>query len=131
MVIFWAFFIAINLFYYRYVREAQDFPTFKWRRVKSTEFIEERSCSQLSYIWNFGAPRGCEVTDESRLQSGWDHRRVPSDHSQAPTSILLHDVHTTGGPFTPWKLFYLFFLCLSGFIVVYKYVYPLFDIKWN
>ena len=131
MVLFWTFFVAANLTYYSFVRELQDPAQFPWRRELPTDYIDDRSCSQLSYIWNFGAPRGCEVSDESRTRTGWEHRRVPKNHSEAPTAILLHDVYTTGGSFTRGKLFYLCYLCFCGFYVVYKYVYPLFGMKWS
>ena len=131
MMVFWTSFVLVNLYYYSYVRQVDNLPRFKWSRQLPTDYIDDRSCSQLSYIWNFGAPRGCEVTEESRRSSSWEHRRVPANHSEAPTSILLHDVHTTGGHFSQAKLLYFGFLCLSGFFVVYKYVYPLFGIRWT
>ena len=131
MVLFWASFVLVNLLYYNFVREVGETAQIKWRRQVSTEYISDRSCPQLTHIWNYGAPRGCEVSDESRTQKGWEHRRIPVNYSEAPTAILLHDVFTTGGRFTGGKLFYLCFLSFSGFFVVFKYVYPLFGIRWN
>ena len=131
MVLFWASFVVVNLLYYNFFRELSPPSEFRWSRRLPTDYIADRSCPQLSHIWNFGAPRGCEVSDDSRREPGWEHRRVPRNHSEAPTAILLHDVFTTGGDFTRSKLFYLGYLLLSGFYVVYKYVYPLFGIRWD
>ena len=128
MLIFWASFACINLFYFTYLRETPNGPPYKWHRIALTDFIEDRSCSQLSYVWNFGAPRGCEVTDSSR-HIDWANRTVDEDYQEAPTAILLHEALTTECFLVYPKLFYLVFLSLSGFYVVYKYVYPWFGIE--
>lgn len=127
MLIFWASFVCINVFYHTYLRDTSEGAPYKWHRASSTDYIEDRSCSQLSYVWNFGAPRGCEVTDYTR-HIDWENRKVPKNYQDAPTAILLHEALTTDGFLVYPKLVYLIFLILSGFYVVYKYVYPWFGI---
>lgn len=130
MILFWASFVTINVLYCAYLRDTSNARLFHWHRKESTEYIPDRSCVQLSYIWNYGAPRGCEVTTVNLANTDWAKHPIPKKYWEAPTSVLLHEVYTPGGPFPIAKLFYFIFLCVSGFFVVYKHVYPLFDIKW-
>ena len=125
---FWLSFVIFNIAYYSIWPPGSSYQPAAWKRIASSEYIRDRSCVQLSHIWNYGAPRGCEVTEHSRRAQGWEYVWVPEAYSIAPTSVLLHDIYITRIIDSWAKVIYLILLLVSGGIITYKYIVPQFKL---
>jgi hypothetical protein len=129
MIRFWVPFVLINIAYFTIFNPGTKYRLANWSRIEPTLYITDRTCVQLSYIWNYGAPRGCEVTEDARRMQGWEYARVPLDYWLAPSSVLLHDVIFTRNLESWAKIVYLIFLLGSGAVVTCKYIIPEFKLR--
>lgn len=114
--------------YHLFLSPSGEVKPFDWAQPFTVPLKSGDVSSQSKHIWNYMAPLSHDVSERVSRQDIRKLKRIPSDLTEVPRSVLLHEAEPFPENITPVKVLYQVVLFAAGAIVLSLYVVPLFRV---